>query len=146
MTSLSRIFASLSVALLASIVSAQNLSAQSLHSPMAVNIPFSFENGSHHLPPGRYTLSLTTDNILFVRGNTDGTNFMITDDDNPRSSDRNKLVFHKLGDRYFLREIWLAGSSTHAVCNKTSAEKQQEIAQNRLTPQAPQVAVLEMVR
>ena len=146
MTSLSRIFAALSVALFASIVSAPNLSAQSRHSPIAVNIPFSFENGSHHLPPGRYTLSLTTDNILFVRGDTDGTNFMIRDDHNVKSSDHSKLIFHKLGDRYFLREIWLAGSSTHSICHKSAAEKQQEIAQSRLTPQAPQVAVLELVR
>ena len=143
MTSLVRIVASLSVTLLTSIVSAPLASAQSLRSSIAVDIPFAFENGSRHLPPGRYTLSLTGDNILFVRGDTDGTNFMIQDDHNAMSSEHSRLVFHRLGERYFLREVWLAGSTTHSVCRKTSMEKQQEIAQNRLTPQAPQVAVLE---
>lgn len=145
MTSLSRIVASLSVALLLSSVSAPSIAAQSLRSSIAVNIPFAFENGSHHLPAGRYTISLAADNILFVRGNTDGTNFMFQDDHNIRASEKSKLIFHKLGEHYFLREVWLAGRLTHSVCNKTTIEKQQEIAQNRITPQAPQVAILEAI-
>jgi hypothetical protein len=34
------------------------------------------------------------------------------------------LVFHKYGDRYFLREIWSAGQANGAMLGVTKAERE----------------------
>jgi MFS family permease len=41
-----------------------------------------------------------------------------------------KVVFHRVGNRYFLSEVWLAGESTGRVCVKSRREKQLQIAQS----------------
>ena len=149
MNCLSRIFVSLATVLLACFSLPPSLTAQGLRNSISVVVPFGFENGSQHLAPGRYSLQLITDNILLVRGKTDGTNFMIQPDQSSNPADTGKLIFYKYGDHYFLREVWVAGSSTHVLCRKSAAERQQEqlrVAQNRTTAAPQQVAVLEPAR
>ncbi len=144
MTARRQTLAFFAAALLATLATPQPVLAQSPYNPIAVQVPFSFENGSHHLPPGRYTVSLTLEHFLFVRGDRDGTNFMVQADQSLSPAAKGKLVFTRYGNRYFLREVWTAGSSTHVLCRKSSEEKQlqQLIAQSNATPPAEQVALL----
>ena len=141
-------FAFFVAASLASLATPQPVTAQSLHNPISVTIPFSFENGSQHMEPGRYTVSLTQENILLLRGDANGTNFMVQADQSGRPAEHGKLVFHRYGSRYFLGEVWTAGSSTHLICRRSPAEKQQLqiLAQNNAPLASQQVAVLEASR
>lgn len=132
-------------ALLATLATPQPIKAQSLRSFLEVTIPFSFENGSQHLPPGRYTLRTLQDNILQVQGDQDGTNFVVKTDQSLDPARKGRLVFTRYGNHYFLREVWIAGRSTYLLCRKTSAEKQLQqiiLAQNKDTAPAEQVAAL----
>ena len=84
-------------------------------------------------------------NILQVRSNVDGTNFMVQADQGLRPAEKGKLIFTRYGNHYFLREVWAAGVSAHIVCRRTSAEtqmQQQIIAQNNAAPTAEPVSVL----
>ena len=145
MTSHRQTLAFLAAALLATIATPQPVTAQSIHNPVAVTIPFSFENGSQRLPPGRYTVSMILGNILQVRSDKDGTNFMVHPDVSLNPAEKSKLVFTRYGNHYFLREVWAAGVSTHMLCRKSPAEKQLQqliLAQNNAAPTAEPVSVL----
>jgi len=59
-----------------------------------------------------------------------------------------KLVFHRYGDRYFLSQVWVAGSSRGRELPKSAKEKEQALAARnetrdevtiiaRLTPSKP---------
>ena len=71
---------------------------------ISAKVPFSFEVNGKTLPPGTYSLS-NTDAALLVRSHGSGVYVMATRLD---SSDRDaKLVFHKYGERYLLRQVWM---------------------------------------
>ncbi len=83
-------------------------SAQS--TTLKANIPFEFSAGTSVMPAGDYT----------VKGSWSSTRVLVRSDDSsaaeyltaqagqtaPGASDRNsKLIFHRVGDQYFLRQI-----------------------------------------
>ena len=76
---------------------------------VACKIPFSFTVNGKTLPEGSYRVS-TGAGTLFVRGFRSGA-ITLT---NPVESDKPgaaRLVFHKYGDQYFLRQVWTGGGS-----------------------------------
>lgn len=83
---------------------------------ITAKVPFSFSvNSSAPLPPGDYTLS-TTDGLgtVLVRGAT-GASFSVTNRMDSRGEDTPKLVFHKYGDTYILRQVWMGGGVGRAL-------------------------------
>ena len=93
-------------------------------SQVQCKVPFSFSvNSTKTLPPGDYTLS-TTDALgtVLVRG-ASGAAFSITNRLESRQQENAKLVFHKYGDRYILRQVWL-GSGTGRELPRTSLERE----------------------
>lgn len=69
-------------------------------------VPFSFVVNGKTLPPGTYGLA-DVNGLLWVRGNTDVavlTHSGASNDAEP------KLVFHKYGERYILRQVSLGDS------------------------------------
>jgi hypothetical protein len=85
-------------------------------SQVKCDVPFSFSvNSATTLPPGVYTLS-TTDALgtVLVRG-ASGRAFSITNRLESRQQEDAKLVFHKYGDRYILRQVWLGGGTGRAL-------------------------------
>ena len=81
-------------------------------SQVQCKVPFSFSvNSTKMLPPGDYTLS-TTDALgtVLVRG-ASGAAFSVTNRLESRQQENAKLVFHKYGDRYILRQVWLGGGN-----------------------------------
>lgn len=95
------------------------------------NIPYAFVIGNKTLPAGKYTFKVSDDTNLnvFVVRSTDGrtAEFFQTQDvqanETPR---RTELVFNKIGDTYFLSQIWLDGSKLGAELEKSKAEHQLE--------------------
>ena len=38
-----------------------------------------------------------------------------------------KAVFTHYGDQYFLRSVWVAGNTSHLICNSSKAERKSQI-------------------
>jgi hypothetical protein len=74
-------------------------------------IPFSFTVNTKTLPPGTYTVSVDpAQGLLEVRDLTHGA-FAISAAFDDRRTPDTKLVFHRYGDQYVLREVWMGGGA-----------------------------------
>ena len=74
-------------------------------------VPFSFTVNGKTLPPGLYVVSTeTAAGSLLVRGYGHGV-FTPTGRVESRTDSSAKLVFHKYGDQYVLRQAWMGGGS-----------------------------------
>lgn len=116
------------------IVTAAVANAQSTDT--ITKVPFSFNVGSSEMPRDTYRVSK-------IGGHTDV--FMIssfthsvvllsrpegrTTDDSPR------LVFHRYGDRYFLREFWMPGSTGFSLPVTRQEREAEERIAGRSTPE-----------
>ncbi len=124
--------------------------AQSSRQQVRVTVPFAFQDGTAHMNPGVYTLALQSDHIMVVRGARGSTSALSLVDigETVKPAAAGKVVFHKYGDRYFLREVWMSGSSTHLECPKTKAEKnlqrELQLAVNTQPANGTEVALLEL--
>jgi hypothetical protein len=89
------------------------------------NVPFSFTVNKKVLPPGTYNVS-NNNSALLIRGSSTGA---VTLGNRAESSTATspKLVFHRYGDEYILREVWM-GSSGYQL-PQTSRER--ELASGR---------------
>ena len=95
------------------------------------DVPFAFIVGEKTFPAGKYTLKRadnTNPGILEIRNdNGRGTSFFDAENaqsnENPRET---KLVFEKIGDQYFLSEIWAADTNLGYRLPKVKAEKSLE--------------------
>jgi hypothetical protein len=94
-------------------------------------IPYAFVVGNKTLPAGKYTIKVSDDTNLnlFVVRSTDGRTaaFFETQDVQANQTPRQtELVFNKIGDTYFLSQIWLTGSKLGANLEKSKAEQKLE--------------------
>jgi hypothetical protein len=89
-----------------------------------VNIPFAFELGSHHFEAGKYTINSSLEGraINLQNGSNSGVTLTMWDS-NSKPSTGSKVVFHRYGNRYFLREVWTEGEDNHLKCVDDRAEK-----------------------
>jgi|1185.fasta_scaffold40298_2 hypothetical protein len=93
------------------------------------DIPFDFVVGQQTLPQGQYsvaTLSSPGSQYLAIR-NVDGRTERMelarsTESLNP--AEISKLVFHHVGGRYFLAQIWTSGNNSGYEFNQTKLEKE----------------------
>ena len=76
---------------------------------VAARIPFSFTVNGKTLPQGSYNVS-TNGGTLFIRGYNTGA-FSLTNGLESRSRSEARLVFHKYGDQYILRQVWTGAGS-----------------------------------
>ena len=104
------------------------VSAQTVQRLGRVNVPFNFENGTQHLPAGTYTIELASQHILMLRGDRQSGLQMVQTDSNRKLADRSKVIFHRYGNRYILREVWTAGEAAYLRCPITKAEKELQTA------------------
>jgi len=75
------------------------------------NVPFSFVVNGKTLPAGTYRVSIApTQGTLFVRGYAQGAFALSNRIQSPQDASA-KLVFHKYGDQYILKEAWMGGVS-----------------------------------
>lgn len=77
---------------------------------ISAKIPFSFMVYGKTLPPGTYQVTTKNAGVLLVRSSSDGVFVLAGRMESTQDSDP-KLVFHKYGDRYILRQAWLGGGS-----------------------------------
>src|SRR6266550_1269742 len=75
-------------------------------SDVECTVPFSFSVNAKTLPPGSYRVSTdAAQGLMQVRGLDDGV-FALTSHLAVTADAHAKLVFHKYGDEYVLREVW----------------------------------------
>jgi hypothetical protein len=90
------------------------------------NVPFSFTVNKRVLPPGAYTVS-NNNTALLVRGATSGA-VTLGQAAQSATSTSPKLVFHRYGDEYILREVWMGSGSGHLL---PESRREHELAGGR---------------
>lgn len=85
------------------------------------NVPFSFTVGKSVLAPGTYNVS-NNNSALLIRGYGSGA-FTIGQRTESAKSTSPKLVFHRYGDEYILREVWMGSSAGHLLA-QTKRERE----------------------
>ena|SRR5215472_1538591 len=125
MKALCRITGMLALALLAT----QALRAQE---PVLANIPFAFTAGKMALPAGEYRiekLATGTDSLLLIqRTDYSACMVVIANATEPnKEQDHSRLVFRRYGKRYFLSQVWVAGSSRGRELPPSAKEKEQAL-------------------
>ena len=68
-------------------------------------IPFSFVVNSRTLPPGNYRVSEMSAGVLYLRDLVHGA-FAVNSPVNDAAGRRPRLVFHRYGEEYVLRQVW----------------------------------------
>jgi hypothetical protein len=117
--------------------------AQTVH--VRSNVPFNFIVEKATLPAGEYdvrTLFDGGDKILVLHGPNSHANAMLASNavESRDASEKTMLVFDRIGDRYFLRQVWVEGEKAGRELPKTKLES--EIAANRTTDQVVVLAML----
>jgi hypothetical protein len=83
-------------------------------SKVEVQIPFEFSAGKTTFKPGVYSIKRGSGNLLTLQNNEDKSTVLLNAPLTISSQDTKageRLVFNKIGDEYFLSQIWLTADS-----------------------------------
>jgi hypothetical protein len=103
-------------------------------SSLNVDIPNSFTLNDKVLPAGKYTIerSPVAESLLLLRGEGRTMFFSTLPVLSANASKGSKLIFDKVGDSYFLSEIWVSGATAADAIPKSRSQKE-AIARNKTT-------------
>ena len=89
------------------------------------NVPFDFTVASKHLPSGSYQFLKASDGTIVIRNADERVALVtLTSPGEVRPGYYSRLVFHKYGDAYFLREIHCSSVAVNADFPRSKQEKQ----------------------
>jgi hypothetical protein len=92
---------------------------------LKADVPFNFIIHGATLPAGEYTIQgLGNGPAIAIRGpNPNATTLVLTQRcSSIDAAKQSKLVFHRYGDRYFLAQLWVAGSDSGRQLAKSPRE------------------------
>jgi hypothetical protein len=91
---------------------------------MSANVPFAFNIGDKQLPAGAFAVR-EMDRATLIQSK-DGENRVlgIYNYAGPSKADETKLVFHKVGDHYFLAQIWTSARGQGLAVPESKVEKE----------------------
>jgi hypothetical protein len=115
----------LPVLVVAATLATTNASAQS--AMLMADVPFEFRVGNKVLPAGEYTLiGQGSSGAVLVRGEGPGAQtYTITQACGGGDAVKEgKLVFHRAGNHYFLRQIWTPGYSQGREIGRSALERE----------------------
>ena len=94
------------------------------------NVPFAFKVGSAQLPAGTYEITAASDSAVAIHNRQSRVGALSMVRKEYPSNSSAKLIFHRLGDQYFLAEIWRGGGNGGMVLPPSKQEKalQKELA------------------
>ncbi len=98
-----------------------------LQPALEAEIPFTFEAGKSVLPAGQYRVAAGPSQGVIELACPDSKVRMFVGTNAVRSLEtvgEGKLVFHRYGNRYFLRQIWTVGTDTGRELMPSKAEKE----------------------
>ncbi|HVJ08723.1 MAG TPA: hypothetical protein VM554_10090 [Acidisarcina sp.] len=117
-----RILSVIALLAVASFVTANRASAQ--EHAIKANVPFDFTVGDQLLPPGTYRITSGTSHEVLLEGRGVGISvFVMGTADYKYADAAPKLVFHKIGDQYFLNEVVSTSASGSVMLLPTKLEK-----------------------
>jgi len=94
------------------------------------NITFAFRVGDTKLPAGKYVIRTSDDNSpnVLELSSADSRTSIIFDTENAQTrgdqiASETELVFNKVGDQYFLYQVWVAGTTSGSELPKSRIEK-----------------------
>ena len=123
-----------------SLASTQYASAQST-TVAEVTIPFAFQTTNQTLPAGTYRIDRESGYLVRLQGpHSEGGFVIMHGTSKNRAADHGSLVFDRYGDKYYLHQIWTAGSTDGLECSKTRAEKESMQAKNNQAPSLIELA------
>ena len=99
-------------------------------SRVEVNIPFEFSAGKTTLKPGVYTIKRMSGNLVTLRNVESKASVILNAPVNLGSTNveaKERLVFNKYGDRYFLAQIWLTVDTGRELLREKKTEKGERI-------------------
>jgi hypothetical protein len=135
MKNLRSVFFTLTVLLLAT-------AAQAQQTKVKANVPFDFVAGDRVYSAGEYTLKSMNDSGVPIRIDGDLEVKAAIIPSSPCTGNSaatlTKVVFHRMGDHYFLYQVWIEGNSTGRQFPKSTEEVQ--LAQNHEKPEIVIVA------
>ena len=117
-----------------------------------VKVPFAFVVGDTRLPAGSYEIRTpedTSPDILEIRS-VDRRTAVIFDTQSAQSRNdqvekKTELIFDKVGDQYFLSQIWVAGTASGSELPRSRMEKR--LASGNIQPERHSVvAVLRQLK
>ena len=125
-----------------SLASTQFASAQTPSTIAEVTIPFSFQTTLQTLPAGTYRIVAESNHLIRLEGPGSVGGFVNTyDATKNQAPDHGSVVFDRTGDKYYLRQIWTAGSRDGQECPKSKAEKQSLQASVKQAPSTVELAL-----
>ena len=95
------------------------------------DIPFDFVVNDQTFTAGKYTLKVSDDtnlNVFLLRSRNGRKSAFIQTQDvqSEQTPHKTQLVFNKIGDTYFLSQIWLGGAVQGAELEKSKTERKLE--------------------
>ena len=141
-TRLTSILSSSLIACALTIGTLASQSALAQSSTMAeVNIPFSFQMGSQTLPAGSYRILRESGYLVRLQGSDKAGGYVqMHDAIKLHAANNGSVVFDRYGNKYFLRQIWTAGSTNGLECPKSRAEKETLQAKNTQSSSTTELA------
>jgi hypothetical protein len=91
---------------------------------MSANVPFAFNIGAKQLPAGAYAVREMDRATLIQSRDGEESVLGIYAYAGPSKADETKLVFHKVGDHYFLAEIWTSARGEGLSVPQSKLEKE----------------------
>ena len=121
-----RIFAVASLVAFCSLGATQVVRAQE---PVVADIPFAFSAGDAALPAGEYRVEKIGTNgaVLLIRCADPTAAALVTTmpaGGGINQQTKSRLVFHRYGNKYFLSQVWSAGTSSGRQLRKSAREKE----------------------
>ena len=105
---------------------------------LVVNIPFAFTVGSMALPAGEYRVErIASDSpaLRIQRADKGASSIVLSFASQANATPaQSTLVFHRYNDRYFLYQVWTAGSRRGRELRKSPQEKEQALAARHEMP------------
>ena len=104
------------------------------------NIPFAFTAGEMTLPAGEYRVEKlqtgTGSPLVIQRTDYSATTIVMSNaTETNKEQEHSKLVFRRYANRYFLAQVWAAGSSEGRELPTSAKEKEQALAAHNEAPE-----------
>lgn len=96
--------------------------AQAQRTAVSATVPFNFVVGDRAYPAGEYSFT-EKDTVLQIANSEQTVGVVLSNAcANATPATKTKLVFHRMGDYYFLDQIWIAGHGTGRELTRSRTE------------------------
>jgi len=99
-------------------------------------VPFAFSGANTTLEAGSYTAERASGprGALIIRSKGGAVIFLALPGEAAAAGKSSRLVFHRYGDRYYLRQVWFHGTSGYGVPETEEANRRRAPASGRWGP------------